>query len=248
MSAFRNTRRSGEMECEHSNPGIRPRVRIVPRFRPGVRMTLLVVALVPLTVSLGFWQIDRGAQKRTIEDARLASYGALPVDEAHLMDAPAFSSARVEGRYDGERQFLVDNRSQRGMAGYAVVTPFDSVGGRRLLVDRGWVAAPASRSELPDVPPPSGVVKIVGTLWARERGNAGIRVCGAKAGRSVSSSSMRVEWVKRWATQCRWSSDWRKVNPAVSSRSCSVRKCRRPATSVTRCSGLRWPRRWSSRT
>lgn len=129
-------------------------------------MTLLVVALVPLTVSLGFWQIDRGAQKRTIEVARLAGYGALPVDEAHLMDAPAFSSARVEGRYDRERQFLVDNRSQRGMAGYAVVTPFDSVGGRRLLVDRGWVAAPASRSELPDVPPPNGVVKIVGTLWA----------------------------------------------------------------------------------
>jgi surfeit locus 1 family protein len=129
-------------------------------------MTLLVVALVPLTVSLGFWQIERGAQKRTIEDARLAGYGALPVDEAHLIDAPAFSSARVEGRYDGERQFLVDNRSQRGMAGYAVVTPFDSVGGRRLLVDRGWVAAPASRSELPDAPPPSGVVKIVGTLWA----------------------------------------------------------------------------------
>jgi surfeit locus 1 family protein len=129
-------------------------------------MTLLVVALAPLTVSLGFWQIDRGAQKRAIEDARLASYGALPVDEAHLMDAPAFSSARVEGRYDGERQFLVDNRSQRGLAGYVVVTPLDSVGGRRLLVDRGWVAAPTSRSELPDVPPPSGVVKIVGTLWA----------------------------------------------------------------------------------
>jgi surfeit locus 1 family protein len=129
-------------------------------------MTLLVVALVPLTVSLGFWQIDRGAQKRAIEDARFASYGALPVDEAHLMDAPAFSSARVEGRYDGERQFLVDNRSQRGLAGYAVITPFESVGGRRLLVDRGWVAAPTSRSELPDVPPPRGVVKIVGTLWA----------------------------------------------------------------------------------
>jgi surfeit locus 1 family protein len=129
-------------------------------------MTLLVLALVPLTVSLGFWQIDRGAQKRAIEDARLASYGALPVDEVHLMDAPAFSSARVEGRYDGERQFLVDNRSQRGLAGYVVVTPFDTVGGRRLLVDRGWVAAPTSRGELPDVAPPSGVVKIVGTLWA----------------------------------------------------------------------------------
>jgi surfeit locus 1 family protein len=146
-------------------------------------MTLLIVSLVPLTVGLGFWQIDRGAQKRAIEEARLASYGALPVDEAHLMDAPAFARVRIEGRYDGARQFLVDNRSQRGVPGYAVVTPFDTVGGRRLLVDRGWIEAPASRSELPDVPAPDGAVRIVGTLWT------------ASAAKDASAWSER--WPKR---------------------------------------------------
>ncbi len=128
-------------------------------------MTLLVVVLVPVTVGLGFWQIDRGAQKRAIEEARLASYGALPVDESQLMTATALARVRIEGRYDGARQFLVDNRSQRGVPGYVVVTPFETVGGQRVLVDRGWIAAPASRSELPDAPPPDAAVRIIGMLW-----------------------------------------------------------------------------------
>jgi len=135
------------------------------RFRPGVRMTIFVAAFVPLTVALGFWQIDRGAQKRAIEDARIASFGALPVDENRLESAPAYARVRVEGRYDGQHQFLIDNHTRHGAPGYVVITPFDSVGGRRLLVNRGWVEAPESRSELPNVPVTEADVRIVGSLW-----------------------------------------------------------------------------------
>jgi surfeit locus 1 family protein len=124
------------------------------RFRPGVRMTILVAVFVPLTVALGFWQIDRGAQKRAIEEARLASFGALPIDENLLEKAPPYARVRVEGRYDGQHQFLVDNHTRHGVPGYVVITPFDSIGGRRLLVNRGWVEAPESRSVLPTVATP----------------------------------------------------------------------------------------------
>ena len=54
------------------------------RFRPGVKMTVAVVLLVPLTITLGFWQLHRAAEKRAIEAARLATYGTLPMDESHL--------------------------------------------------------------------------------------------------------------------------------------------------------------------
>ena len=135
------------------------------RFRPGVRMTILVALLMPLTVKLGFWQIDRAVQKRAIEDARLASYGGLPIEESQLANAVDFARARVEGRYDGARQFLVDNHTRRGVPGYVVVTPFETAGGKRLLVNRGWIAAPASRNELPDAPLPTATVRIVGVLW-----------------------------------------------------------------------------------
>ncbi len=53
--------------------------------------------LIPLTVGLGFWQIDRAHQKRAIEEARLASFGALPIDEQRLADAPEFARVRLDG-------------------------------------------------------------------------------------------------------------------------------------------------------
>ncbi len=128
-------------------------------------MTILVAVLLPLTIGLGFWQIDRAGYKRAIEEARLASYGALPIGEEHLMSAPAFARARLEGRYDGARQFLVDNHTRRGVPGYVVVTPFETVGGKWMLIDRGWIAAPLKRGDLPDAPAPDTMVRIIGVLW-----------------------------------------------------------------------------------
>jgi len=135
------------------------------RFRPGVRMTILVAVFIPLTVTLGIWQIDRAAQKRAIEEARMASYGALPFAEQQLTNAPAFARVRLEGRYEGAHQFLVDNHSLRGVPGYLVVTPFGTTGGQRVLVNRGWVAAPMSRDVLPEVHAPEERVKIIGAMW-----------------------------------------------------------------------------------
>ncbi len=34
------------------------------RFRPGLVPTLMVAMLLPLLVSLGFWQLSRGAEKK----------------------------------------------------------------------------------------------------------------------------------------------------------------------------------------
>ncbi len=136
------------------------------RFRPGLRMTILVALFVPLTFGLGFWQLDRAAQKRAIEEARLASYGALPLDEHQLRSADAFSRVRIEGDYDGAHQFLIDNNTRKGVSGYAVVTVFETIGGQRLLVNRGWTAAPVSREQLPEVPVPEGRVRVTATRWS----------------------------------------------------------------------------------
>ena len=116
----------------------------------------------------------------------------MPVDEAHLLNAPAFAQSAVEGRYDGARQFLVDNHTRRGVPGYLVVTPFETIGGKRLLVDRGWIAAPVSRNDLPDAPTPDTPVRIIGVLWAASSATTDA-AHGATAGRNVSNSSMERE-------------------------------------------------------
>ena len=135
------------------------------RFRPGVKMTVAVVLLVPLTITLGFWQLHRAAEKRAIEAARLATYGTLPMDESHLDGAGEYTRFRLRGRFDGSRQFLVDNKIRHGVPGYLVMTPFETVGGKRVLIDRGWIAAPETRDKLPTSEPPTQLVSIVVMRW-----------------------------------------------------------------------------------
>lgn len=156
------------------------------RFRPGLRITVLVAVLLPTAIALGFWQLDRAAQKRALEDARLASYGALPLDEEKLTAAGDFARVRLTGQYDAEHQFFVDNHTRHGVSGYLVVTRFNTVGGHSVLVNRGWIAAPPTRDEIPIATPPEGDVRIDTTRWPDVR-------------RSVAASTdvWEAAWPKR---------------------------------------------------
>ena len=49
------------------------------RFRPGIAPTLVVLALLPLLVFLGFWQLARGEQKRVLLDSYAQRQAAAPV-------------------------------------------------------------------------------------------------------------------------------------------------------------------------
>ena len=128
--------------------------------------TIVTIALVPILVSLGYWQLDRAEQKRH----RLESYlqrGHAPAQRLSpsIIDAESLINYRVvvTGHYDPERQFLLDNRVLHGQPGYHVLTPLRIVGGNtRVLVNRGWVAWGDDRRILPKVPPPDGLVRVEG--------------------------------------------------------------------------------------
>ncbi len=129
------------------------------QFRPpGVWPSVVGLALLVLLLSLGFWQLDRAAQKRAI----LTAYGDRPVDAPIQIDASfAFGAdwryrrAQVSGRYDAEHQFLLDNRVYQGRVGYHVLTPLRLAHGDAVvLVNRGWVPQGATRADLPPLPVP----------------------------------------------------------------------------------------------
>ena len=121
---------------------------------PSVVGLLLLVLL----ISLGFWQLDRAAQKREL----LQAYGDRPTDAAIRIDGHfalgpdwRYRRAQVVGSYDNSHQFLLDNRVQQGRVGYYVLTPLrlaqdDAV----VLVNRGWVPQGATRADLPPLPAP----------------------------------------------------------------------------------------------
>lgn len=136
-------------------------------WRPRLWPTLAAAALLPLLLGLGQWQLQRAADKAALQERwdarRLAPPHALsPSPEDG--EALRFLRLTARGSYEPERQILLDNQIHQGQAGYLVITPLRLDGSdMRVLVSRGWIAAPPERSRLPLAPPPPGPVTVQGT-------------------------------------------------------------------------------------
>jgi len=124
-------------------------------------MTALTILLLTLFISLGQWQWDRAkfksrlflqftANQTSLTDLSTISK-ALELTNRSTLSLPRFAEVRVTGRWDGNRQFLLDNRMRYGKAGYEVLTPLRLEDGRWLLVNRGWVPFGGYRDQLPNV-------------------------------------------------------------------------------------------------
>ena len=112
--------------------------------------TIVTLAAVALFVAAGNWQRGRMHAKEAL-GAQLAAAQAAPVAPlpGGTVDWAAwrFRAVEARGTFDAPRQFLLDNRVHRGRVGYHVVTPLRLDDGRVVLIDRGWVAAGATRVE-----------------------------------------------------------------------------------------------------
>src|SRR5215475_8482130 len=130
------------------------------RFRPTLWPTLALAVFVAATVGLGDWQRHRSAEKAALRGQNELAAHQQPLElTAASADVATlrFRSVRASGEFDGRRQVLIDNKVHAGRPGFDVVTPLKLAGGDRyVLVDRGWIAQGARRSELPQVPPPAG--------------------------------------------------------------------------------------------
>jgi surfeit locus 1 family protein len=154
--------------------------------------TLLTLAGVLLFGSLGLWQWHRAEEKRALA----AAFVAGDVDFSSELGRrstgalPRFTQLRVQGSYESAHQFLLDNMTHTGQAGYQVLTPLRLDDGRLLLVNRGWVPLPRGRRDvMPDVAlPDSGAVNVGGRIDE-------LPVAGLAMGR-VSPSDDAV-WPKR---------------------------------------------------
>lgn len=149
--------------------------RIPLRWTPHWGMVVLVLLLMSLTISLGFWQLQRAGEKRTLlaeHQTRSAqppldiSTGLPPADE-HLR----YREVTLAAKLDNERVFLLDNRPRRGQQGYEVhvlATALDRDGnptGFTILVNRGWIGTGLDRQQLPSIPAVPGLVRLRGYLY-----------------------------------------------------------------------------------
>ena len=124
--------------------------------------------LIPSFVSLGLWQWRKAETKSAIQaelDSRSSDQAvAMPTAPADI-DELRHRRVLLRGTYDAARQVLIDNRLHREQAGYHVITPLRLAGSEmHVLVNRGWIAAPADHKIVPVAEVPPGTVELTGIV------------------------------------------------------------------------------------
>lgn len=137
-------------------------------FSPRLLPILLVLALLPVLISLGFWQIHRGSEKNQIQQLfNLRSRSiAIDLNHTHAIDyTKNYASAQMQGHFDNQRIYLLDNRIYQHKIGYEVLSPFRLKNSRKaILVNRGWIPQGLNRKEIPPIPAIKGEISIHGLI------------------------------------------------------------------------------------
>ena len=137
-------------------------------------LTAAAVAGIGLTTALGFWQLDRAAQKEALQ-AATQTRALLPAldgaDIAGQPDAQALAvivqrSVVLQGQWLPQYTVFLDNRQMQARPGFFVLTPLQLAGRpEAVLVQRGWVPRNFQyRTQLPEIETPGGTIEVVGRV------------------------------------------------------------------------------------
>jgi surfeit locus 1 family protein len=119
------------------------------------KWAILAFVFIAFFLRLGFWQLDRAQQKTALLDAfqHRMHQPALKTSALRSVADARFYRVQLEGSFDIEHSFLLDNKISHGKIGYEVYTPFKVKGlEAAILVDRGWVPLGETRAKLPNLP------------------------------------------------------------------------------------------------
>lgn len=113
---------------------------------------ILISITFSLLLSLGFWQLERANEKRTIENAiTIAQSEPAKFTKVDKLTNKEHYEVLLQGYYDNDKQFIYDNQIIDGNAGYYVITPFVLDKNTAILVNRGFVPWYGNREKLVDI-------------------------------------------------------------------------------------------------
>lgn len=145
-------------------------MRVPYRFAAPWWAWVLTAAVAALLLRLGFWQVDRAEQKKSIISAYQNAAKSEPLDLNAALTAGKnprelrAQALRLQGRFVSERQLLLDNQVSHAQVGYEVWTPLRLASGKLALVNRGWIAMNPNRRILPQLETSTDAVKLRG-VW-----------------------------------------------------------------------------------
>jgi surfeit locus 1 family protein len=136
-------------------------------YRFDWKLTLLTALLLPLLLSLGFWQLRRAEEKLELQEQYAARQREAPVAFEQLSASGDLQYRQVEltGRYDNAHNFLLDNRIHQGQPGYDLITPLVTASGTLVFINRGWLPQGPTRAQLPAIAAIDGTVTVSGSVY-----------------------------------------------------------------------------------
>ncbi len=136
------------------------------QFRVSFWPTAAAIFFIVVTVMLGNWQLSRAQEKeeRQTQLNQLSQQPVISIPTSPIrLEDYQFRKVEVHGTYVPTHTIYLDNKINRGRAGYQIITPVKlGESSMHVLINRGWVAAGRTRSELPDIPTPTSKVTVSG--------------------------------------------------------------------------------------
>jgi surfeit locus 1 family protein len=136
------------------------------RFTPPIWACVLTAVAVLLFSALGYWQLQRAAEKQHI----LTSLAQTSQQSPHAWQPSAplpqsYQPLKITGHFL-PKVFLLDNQFNQHQLGFQVLSPFqvehtDNI----VLIDRGWIAADPTRQHLPEITTPTQPVTLSGRAY-----------------------------------------------------------------------------------
>ena len=120
-------------------------------------MSLLTFLMLPLMMSLGFWQLSRAADKIELLAQLQGQYAPVQSleDLRRLPSAPELGArALLHGHFLPGFDLLLDNQPQAGQPGWVLLSPFQLAGGGLVLTTRAWLPVRGYRDNFASTIPP----------------------------------------------------------------------------------------------
>ena len=127
----------------------------IGKFNPGWKFTIFTAIILPILLSLSFWQYQRGLEKSKLESFINNQQTKPPTEFISLEYASPSQWYRpffMQGEFS-KKTVLVDNAIYEGVRGFSVYQEFLSNNGLSLLVSKGWSNSfDSSKPSLPALP------------------------------------------------------------------------------------------------
>jgi surfeit locus 1 family protein len=141
------------------------KVLLFKRFNLTILLTTIFTSIIIVFFcSLGFWQIERGNEKKKNIHSFNMELAKAPTN-FDLKTLPVlYQKIQLTGRFLPQ-VFLLDNQVYKHKLGYHVLSPMQLANSKIVIVDRGWVPQTRDRNYFPNISSPSRDITLSGYAY-----------------------------------------------------------------------------------